>query len=118
MKSNKPSGNIRNVFDLKRRCAELSVYDINTGRAIRGQMLCLYVFFLLNNEVPNVNTIQHNNIKNNKEHGEQPGERKCNYNLNKVESSHLYLYSAFNNTFFSKQRHNIKIGKYCVNHVK
>ncbi len=77
-------------------------------------------FFLLNNEVPNVNTIQHNNKKNNKEHGEQPGERKSNYNLNKVESSQVtFIYIALLTIhFFSKQLHNIKIGKYFVNHVK
>ncbi len=41
-------------------------------------------YFLLNIDIPNVNTIQHNNKENNKEHREQPGERKSNYNLNKV----------------------------------
>ncbi len=32
---------------------------------------------------------------------------------NKVKSSHLYLYSAFNNTNCNKALHNIKIGKFC-----
>ncbi len=43
-----------------------------------------------------------------------------NYNLNticQVKSSHLYLYSAFNNTNCNKALHNIKIGKF-VNNVK
>ncbi len=31
-----------------------------------------------------LNTIQYNNKNNNKEYREQPGERKSNYNLNKV----------------------------------
>ncbi len=31
----------------------------------------------------------------------------------KVKSSHLYLYSAFNNTNCNKALHNIKIGKLC-----
>ncbi len=31
----------------------------------------------------------------------------------KVKSSHLYLYSAFNNTNCNKAPHNIKIGKLC-----
>ncbi len=30
-----------------------------------------------------------------------------------VKSSHLYLYSAFNNTNCNKALHNIKIGKFC-----
>ncbi len=30
-----------------------------------------------------------------------------------VKSSHLYLYSAFNNTNCNKALHNIKIGKLC-----
>ncbi len=30
-----------------------------------------------------------------------------------VKSSHLYLYSAFNNTNCNKALHNIKIGKMC-----
>ncbi len=30
-----------------------------------------------------------------------------------VKSSHLYLYSAFNNTDCNKALHNIKIGKFC-----
>ncbi len=30
-----------------------------------------------------------------------------------VKSSHLYLYSAFNNTNFNKALHSIKIGKMC-----
>ncbi len=34
-----------------------------------------------------------------------------------VKSSHLYLYSAFNNTNCNKALHNIKIGKF-VNNVK
>ncbi len=33
--------------------------------------------------------------------------------LYRVKSSHLYLYSAFNNTNFNKALHNIKIGKLC-----
>ncbi len=34
-----------------------------------------------------------------------------------IKSSHLYLYSAFNNTNFNKALHNIKIGKF-VHNVK
>ncbi len=30
-----------------------------------------------------------------------------------VKSSHLYLYSTFNNTNCNKALHNIKIGKFC-----
>ncbi len=37
--------------------------------------------------------------------------------LCQVKSSHLYLYSAFNNTNCNKALHNIKIGKF-VNNVK
>ncbi len=37
--------------------------------------------------------------------------------LSQVKSSHLYLYSAFNNTNCNKALHNIKIGKF-VNNVK
>ncbi len=40
----------------------------------------------------------------------------CVYRLNEsvcVKSSHLYLYSAFNNTNCNKALHNIKIGKFC-----
>ncbi len=33
--------------------------------------------------------------------------------LSQVKSSHLYLYSAFNNTNCNKALHNIKIGKFC-----
>ncbi len=33
--------------------------------------------------------------------------------LEQVKSSHLYLYSAFNNTNCNKALHNIKIGKLC-----
>ncbi len=33
--------------------------------------------------------------------------------VNQVKSSHLYLYSAFNNTNCNKALHNIKIGKLC-----
>ncbi len=33
--------------------------------------------------------------------------------LSQVKSSHLYLYSAFNNTNCNKALHNIKIGKLC-----
>ncbi len=33
--------------------------------------------------------------------------------VEKVKSSHLYLYSAFNNTNCNKALHNIKIGKLC-----
>ncbi len=38
-------------------------------------------------------------------------------NIKQVKSSHLYLYSAFNNTNCNKALHNIKIGKF-VNNVK
>ncbi len=50
-------------------------------------------------------------------HRELPGE--CFDNASnmsggyKVKSSHLYLYSAFNNTNCNKALHNIKIGKLC-----
>ncbi len=37
--------------------------------------------------------------------------------ISQVKSSHLYLYSAFNNTNCNKALHNIKIGKF-VNNVK
>ncbi len=37
--------------------------------------------------------------------------------MSQVKSSHLYLYSAFNNTNCNKALHNIKIGKF-VNNVK
>ncbi len=33
--------------------------------------------------------------------------------VSQVKSSHLYLYSAFNNTNCNKALHNIKIGKLC-----
>ncbi len=33
--------------------------------------------------------------------------------LSQVKSSHLYLYSAFNNTNCNKALHNITIGKFC-----
>ncbi len=33
--------------------------------------------------------------------------------LDQVKSSHLYLYSAFNNTNCNKALHNITIGKFC-----
>ncbi len=39
------------------------------------------------------------------------------FDSSQVKSSHLYLYSAFNNTNCNKALHNIKIGKF-VNNVK
>ncbi len=41
----------------------------------------------------------------------------CDMLHSQVKSSHLYLYSAFNNTNCNKALHNIKIGKF-VNNVK
>ncbi len=41
----------------------------------------------------------------------------CCHKSSQVKSSHLYLYSAFNNTNCNKALHNIKIGKF-VNNVK
>ncbi len=41
----------------------------------------------------------------------------CLLDVCQVKSSHLYLYSAFNNTNCNKALHNIKIGKF-VNNVK
>ncbi len=40
-------------------------------------------------------------------------ERRERHRANQVKSSHLYLYSAFNNTNCIKALHNIKIGKLC-----
>ncbi len=37
----------------------------------------------------------------------------CTQHVYIVKSSHLYLYSAFNNTNCNKALHNIKIGKFC-----
>ncbi len=41
------------------------------------------------------------------------GHQAPKLNLSQVKSSHLYLYSAFNNTNCNKALHNIKIGKLC-----
>ncbi len=38
---------------------------------------------------------------------------RCVRSKSQVKSSHLYLYSAFNNTNCNKALHNIKIGKFC-----
>ncbi len=43
--------------------------------------------------------------------------QNCYTLSSQVKSSHLYLYSAFNNTNCNKALHNIKIGKF-VNNVK
>ncbi len=48
---------------------------------------------------------------------QKEGMKKTNIEISQVKSSHLYLYSAFNNTNCNKALHNIKIGKF-VNNVK
>ncbi len=55
-------------------------------------------------------------LTDDEESREQPSSvRQCSrlLLLSQVKSSHLYLYSAFNNTNCNKALHNIKIGKFC-----